>query len=100
MVIFEQMLVMLFLLIAGVIAAKAGVMDEETNRRFTRFNLLIPQTCMILSSILGADIDVSVGRVFGILGAALIVYAVILWRRSRNPKEEKEALKPDDQSLK
>jgi len=37
---------------------------------------------------------------FGILGAALIVYAVILWRRSRNPKEEQEAPKPDDNSLK
>ena len=77
MVIFEQMLVMLFLLIAGVIAAKAGVMDEETNRRFTRFNLLIPQTCMILSSILGADIDMPPLRVLTILGTGFLMYAIL-----------------------
>ena len=78
MLIFEQTLVMLFLLAAGVIAAKAGVMDEESSRRFTSFNLMIPQSCMILSSILGADIDVSVGRVFGILGTGVLMYAILV----------------------
>ena len=77
MLIFEQMLVMLFLLVAGVIAAKAGVMDEETNRRFTRFNLLIPQTCMILNSILGADIDMPPARVLTILGTGFLMYAIL-----------------------
>ena len=78
MLILEQTLVMLFLLIAGVIAGKAGVMDEETSRRFTSFNLLIPQSCMILSSILGADIDISVGRVAGILGTGVVMYAILV----------------------
>ena len=78
MLILEQTLVMLFLLIAGVIAGKAGVMDEETSRRFTSFNLLIPQSCMILSSILGADIQLSVGRVAGILGTGVVMYAILV----------------------
>lgn len=78
MLVFEQTLVMLFLLVAGVISGKAGVMDEESSRRFTSFNLLIPQSCMILSSILGADIQLSAGRVFGILGTGVVMYAILV----------------------
>ena len=78
MLIFEQMLVMLILLVVGVIAAKAGVMDEESSRRFTSFNLLIPQSCMILNSILGADIEVSPGRVAVILGTGILMYAILV----------------------
>lgn len=78
MLVFEQTLVMLFLLVAGVIAGKAGVMDEESSRRFTSFNLLIPQSCMILSSILGADLQLSVGRVFAILGTGVVMYAILV----------------------
>ena len=78
MLIFEQTLVMLLLLLAGVIAAKAGVMDQESTRRFTSFNLLIPQSCMILGSILGADIELSVGRVFGVLGTGFLMYAILV----------------------
>ncbi len=78
MLIFEQMLVMLVLLVAGVVSAKAGVMDEETCRRFTSFNLLIPQSCMILSSILGADVQLSPGRVAAILGTGFVMYAILV----------------------
>ena len=78
LLIFQQMLVMLILLFAGVISAKAGVMDEETTRRFTSFNLLVPQTCMILSSILGADIDVPPLRVLTILGIGFLMYGILV----------------------
>lgn len=78
MLIFEQTLVMLILLAAGVIAAKAGVMDGESVRRYTSFNLLIPQSCMILDSILGADMDVPAVRVFQVLGVGLIMYAILV----------------------
>lgn len=76
--IFEQMLVLLILLIVGVIAAKCGVMDEETTRRFTNFTLLIPQTCMILGSVINADLDVTPGRVFVILGVGCVMYAILV----------------------
>ncbi len=78
MLVFEQTLVMLILLLAGVIASKAGVMDEDTTRRFTSFNLLIPQSCMILDSILGAEIDIPPSRVFMVLGVSLIMYAILV----------------------
>ena len=71
MVVFEQMLVLLILLIVGVIAAKCGVMDADTTRRFTRFTLLIPQTCMILGSVINADLGITPGRVFAILCLAV-----------------------------
>ena len=78
MLIFHQMLVMLILLAVGVIAAKAGVMDEESSRRFTSFNLLIPQSCMILDSILGADVSIPPLRVLGIIGTGFVMYAVLV----------------------
>ncbi len=76
--IFQQMLVLLLLLITGVIAARTGVIDEETNRRFTRITLLIPQTCMILGSVINADMDMTPGRVFAVLGVCCVMYAVLI----------------------
>ena len=78
MIIFNQMLVMLFLLAAGVIAAKAGVMDGESIRRFTSFNLLIPQTCLILDSILGAEINIPPLQVAWIMGIGFLMYAILV----------------------
>jgi hypothetical protein len=76
--IFEQMMVLLILLVVGVIAAKTGIMDEETNRRFTRFTLLIPQTCMILGSVVNSDLGIGPGQVFGILGMGCVMYAILI----------------------
>lgn len=78
MVVFEQMLVLLILLIVGVIAARFGVMDEDTTRRFTSFTLLIPQTCMILGSVINADLGITPGHVFVILGVGVVMYAVLV----------------------
>ena len=76
--IFEQMLVMLILMITGAVAARCGVMDDETNRRFTRFTLLIPQTCMILGSVINADLGITPGRVFAVLGIGCVMYAILV----------------------
>lgn len=71
------MLVLLILLIVGVVAAKTGVVDEETNRRLTRFTLLIPQTCMILGSVINTDLGITPGRVFVVLGVGCVMYALL-----------------------
>lgn len=76
--IFEQMMVLLILLLVGVAAAKTGVVDGETNRRLTRFTLLIPQTCMILASAMTDDLNVTPGRIFAILGAGCVMYAILV----------------------
>ena len=78
LLIFRQMLVMLIFLVIGVIASRFGVMDEEFNRRYTNFNLLIPQTGMILNSILGAGAEISAGRALAILGLGFLMYAILV----------------------
>lgn len=78
LLIFEQMLMMLIFLLVGVAAAKAGLIDDAANRWFTRFNLLIPQTCMILSSALNAELDITPGRIATVLGAGVVMYAILV----------------------
>ena len=74
----KQMLVLLILLIVGVIAAKTGVVDEETNRRLTRFALMIPQTCMILGSVMNADLGMTPLKVLSIMGIGFLMYAILI----------------------
>ncbi|MCD8321552.1 MAG: AEC family transporter [Oscillospiraceae bacterium] len=74
--VFEQMLVLLILLLVGVAAAKTGVVDQETNRRLTRFALVFPQSAQIISSVVGEDLDISAGQLLGVFGAACVMYGV------------------------
>lgn len=78
MVILRQMVIMLIFLAIGTVAARRGVMDEEFNRRYTTFNLLIPQTGMILSSILGTEATLSVAEIGTILGYGFLMYAILI----------------------
>ena len=66
----NQMLMMLLMLVVGVIAAKAGVVDAETNRRLSRYAMAVPQCATILASAMNMQADVTVGTVLGVLGAA------------------------------
>lgn len=74
----NQMLVLLILLIVGVIAAKTGVIDRETNRRLTNFTLIIPQTCMILGSVLNVDLGLTPLRILWIFVAGCIMYGLLI----------------------
>lgn len=76
--IFRQMIIMLIFLAIGVAASRCGIMDEEFNRRYTTFNLLIPQTGMILNSILGTDASLSLGEIASILGFGFVMYAILI----------------------
>lgn len=72
------MLVLLILLLVGVAAAKTGVVDQETNRRLTRFALVFPQSAQIISSVVGEDLDISAGQLLGVFGAACVMYGVLI----------------------
>lgn len=74
----DQMLVLLILLIVGVIAAKTGVIDRETNRRLTNFTLIIPQTCMILGSVLNVDLGLTPMKILGVMLAGCAMYGVLV----------------------
>lgn len=72
------MLVLLILLLVGVAAAKTGVVDQETNRRLTRFALVFPQSAQIISSVVGEDLDITAGQLVGVFGAACVMYGVLI----------------------
>lgn len=74
----DQMLVLLILLLVGVVAAKTGVVDRETNRRLTNFTLLIPQTCMILGSVLNVDLGLTPMKILGVMLAGLAMYGILI----------------------
>ena len=76
--IFEQMLVLLILLVLGVIAAKTGVVDAETNRRMSRFALIFPQSAQILSSAMTVGAGMSIGQLLAVEGEAVLVYAIFV----------------------
>lgn len=78
LMVFEQMLVLLILLLVGVIAARFGVMDGDTTSRFTNFTLLIPQTCLILNSVINTDLGITPGRVLAVLGIGCLMYAILV----------------------
>jgi len=76
--IFEQMLVLLVLLVVGVIAARFGVVDNETNRRLTRLTLIIPQSAMILNSVINVDLGLTFGKVMLVVGSACAMYLILI----------------------
>lgn len=76
--IIDQMLVLLILLLVGVVAAKTGVVDRETNRRLTNFTLMIPQTCMILGSVLNVDLGLTPMKILGVMGAGCAMYGILI----------------------
>ena len=74
----NQMLMMLLMLVVGVIAAKAGVVDAETNRRLSRYAMAVPQCATILASAMNMQADVTVGTVLGVLGVGLLMYGLLV----------------------
>lgn len=76
--VFNQMLVLLILLIVGVVCAKANIIDKEGNRRLTRFAVAVCQTAMIFSSVINKDLGLSGGEVLRIFIAGCGMYALLV----------------------
>ena len=76
--VFEQMVVLLLLLISGVIAAKTRLLDQEMNRKLTTFTLNLLQPCIILSSVLDVDLYITVVDVLKMLGVGCLMYVVLI----------------------
>lgn len=74
----DKMLTMLLMLIVGVIAAKTGVVDGETNRRLSRYAMAVPQCATILASAMNMQSDVTAGTVLGILGVGCVMYLLLV----------------------
>ncbi len=78
MIVLDQMLTMLLMLAVGVICAKAGLVDPETNRRLSRFALVVPQCAIILASAMNMQMELTLGRVLSVIGLSVVFYAVLL----------------------
>lgn len=78
MAVFNQMLVLLLLLIVGVVCAKVGIVDREGNRRLTRFAVSVCQVCMILGSVINTDLGLSGGEIAVIFFSGWAMYAVLV----------------------
>lgn len=76
--VFEQMLVLLILLLVGVAAAKTGVVDGETNRRLTRFALVIPQSAQIISSVIEDELNITPVQLLSVFGASCVMYGLLI----------------------
>ena len=76
--ILNQLIMMMIVLCVGVIGAKTGVIDPETNRRFSRFATTIPQSAIILASAMNMENGLTVSRVLLLLGAGAVMYALLL----------------------
>lgn len=77
-IVLNQMAMMMIVLCVGVAAAKTGVVDAETNRRLSRFAMAVPQSAIILSSAMNMQQQMTVGRVFLLMGVGCAAYMLIL----------------------
>lgn len=77
-IVLDQMAMMTLMLCVGVIAAKTGVVDAETNRRLSRFAMAIPQSAIILASAMNMQRTVTAGRVLLLLGAGCLMHGLLL----------------------
>lgn len=74
----NKMLVMLIMLGTGVVTAKTGIIDAEGNRRLSRFAMAVPQTATILASAVNTEMEITVGKVLGVLGAGCAMYGLLI----------------------
>ncbi len=93
---FEQMLVMLLMLIVGVVCAKTGVIDADGNRKITRFTLAVPQSCMVLSSAVNIEFEINAAKLAAVFFSGFVMYAVLIalgalvWFALRKKEGERE----------
>ena len=73
----NTMVEILILMVIGFLAARFGLIDKDTNRRLTAFTLVIPQSGMILSGVINAELSLSAGQVLALVGTGFVMYAAL-----------------------
>ena len=73
----NTMVEILILMVIGFLAARFGLVDKDTNRRLTAFTLVIPQSGMILSGVINAELSLSAGQVLALFGIGFVMYGVL-----------------------
>lgn len=76
--VFDQMLVMLIMLLVGVVCAKTGVIDAEGNKKITSFTLAVPQSCMILASAINIEFEIHAAKLAAVFFSGFVMYGVLV----------------------
>lgn len=77
-IVIDQMVMMMIMLCVGVIGARTGEVDAETNRRLSRFAMAIPQSAIILASAMNMQQHPAPGRILLVLGAGAVMHVLLL----------------------
>lgn len=76
--VFDQMLVMLIMLLVGVVCAKTGVIDADGNKKITSFTLAVPQSCMILASAINIEFEINAAKIAVVFFSGFVMYGVLV----------------------
>ena len=77
-VLINLMITMLLMLMVGVVLAKLGVVDPETNQRLNKFALAVPQCGAILASAMNMEPGMQMSTVLTVLVIGVMMYALLL----------------------
>lgn len=72
------MLILLTFMIIGVIANRAGIIDADTNTRFSRILLYVTQPAMILAAALNSQLELTAAELLKIFAYGFAMYAVLI----------------------
>ena len=74
---FNQMLILLIILVIGFIANKTNIIDEQGNKNLSKITLNITQGTMILSSVMNATPSMSSGELLTLVGVSFLMYVIL-----------------------
>ena len=72
------MAIMMLMLCVGVVSARTGVVDAETNRRLSRFVLAVPQSATIIASAMNMEPGTSPWKVLEVLAVGAVMYGLLI----------------------
>jgi len=74
---FNQMLILLIILVVGFIANKTNIIDQQGNKNLSKLTLNITQGAMILSSVMNANPSMSSAELFTLVGVSFLMYVIL-----------------------
>ena len=74
---FNQMLILLIILVVGFIANKTNIIDQQGNKNLSKLTLNITQGAMILSSVMNANPSMSSAELLTLVGVSFLMYVIL-----------------------
>ena len=74
---FNQMLILLIILVVGFIANKTKIIDEQGNKNLSKLTLNITQGAMILSSVMNVNPSMNNYELLTLVGVSFLMYVIL-----------------------